>query len=389
MPGRNWQNGCMANAERSAAEWGDLYRERRTLYHSFSARLQSLLNELLASEGIGAAQVDARAKDVQSFIDKMGRRPGRYLDPLADITDLAGVRVVVYYSSDVELVNTMIEREFAVDEKNSWRRTPSTDPDRFGYRSDHYVVSCSTSRAGLGEWQPYVGLKAEIQVRTVLQHAWAAIDHTLNYKRASEIPAELKRQLFRISALLEVADDQFESVRLATGRLSSSYERSVSSGELGLPIDRASVEVYVEQSPRTERWTNSADKAGFNLDKAPWSDDLDGDMSDGIADLTQASQGVGFTDLAQLDAFLEQAEAWGEAALVAMRTGGRDGEWYVSPAFILASLVYIGSGISADDLETQSGGAKFYINSILRARDVVPSEPRASDVADQSRPQHR
>jgi hypothetical protein len=160
-------------------------------------------------------------------------------------------------------------------------------------------------------------------------------------------------------------------------------------GELGLPIDRASVEVYVEQSPRTERWTNSADKAGFNLDKAPWSDDLDEDMSDGIADLTQASQRVGFTDLAQLDAFLEQAEAWGEAALVAMRTGGRDGEWYVSPAFILASLVYIGSGISADDLETQSGGAKFYINSILRARDVVPSEPRASDVADQSRPQHR
>jgi putative GTP pyrophosphokinase len=204
--------------------------ERRTLYHSFSARLQSLLNELLASEGIGAAQVDARAKDVQSFIDKMGRRPGRYLDPLADITDLAGVRVVVYYSSDVELVDAMIEREFAVDEKNSWRRTPSTDPDRFGYRSDHYVVSCSTSRAGLGEWQPYVGLRAEIQVRTVLQHAWAAIDHRLNYKRASEIPAELKRQLFRISALLEVADDQFESVRLAAGRLSSSYERSVSLG---------------------------------------------------------------------------------------------------------------------------------------------------------------
>jgi hypothetical protein len=93
-------------------------------------------------------------------------------------------------------------------------------------------------------------LCAEIQVRTVLQHAWAAIDHRLNYKRANEIPVELKRQLFRISALLEVADDQFESVRLAAEHLSTSYEQSVSAGELEPPIDRASVSVFVERSPR-------------------------------------------------------------------------------------------------------------------------------------------
>jgi hypothetical protein len=270
----------------------------------------------------------------------------------------------LYYSSDVERVDSLVEREFTVDEANSWKRTPTSDPDRFGYRSDHYVVSCSPSRAGLSEWSPYRGLKAEIQVRTVLQHAWAAIDHRLNYKRASEIPTELKRKLFRISALLEVADDQFESVRQGAEHLSSTYKESVSSGHLNLPIDRDSIEVYVDTSPRMQQWGAAAVRAGFNLEKPTVGSNPDD--PEGVAELTLASQLAGFADLKALDRFLDQAGDWGEQALHALRPAGR-GTWYATPAFIAASLIYIGSNLSREDLE-RDGSHGFYVDGILAAR---------------------
>lgn len=352
----------------SPSEWGAAYAQRRRLYDSFSGRLRSLIIELLSAEGINAVQVDARAKDVQSFIEKIARRPGEYRDPLTDITDLSGVRVIVYYSSDVERVDSLIEREFTVDRDNSWRRTPVSDPDRFGYRSDHYVVSCSASRASLGEWKPYQGLKAEIQVRTVLQHAWAAIDHRLNYKRADEIPVELKRQLFRISALLEVADDQFEAVRLGAERLSGEYKKSVSSGELDLPIDRDSMTIYVEGNARVQHWGEVAARVGFNLSRPPGIPDDDDDG--GITALTLASQLSGFVNLAELDEFLDQVNAWGEDALAALRPAGSP-EWYVTPPFIIASLLYIRSDLSREELLVKTRSSQFYVDGILKARSAI------------------
>ncbi len=360
----------MMTANLSPTEWGTAYREKRQLYDSFSTRIRSLLIELLASEGISIVQVDARAKDVQSFVEKVGREPGKYLDPLNDITDLARARVIVYYASDLDRVNSLMEKEFAIDRENSWRRTPTADPDRFGYRSDHYVVSCSSSRAKLREWLPYQGLKVEIQVRTALQHAWAAIDHRLNYKRASEIPAELKRQLFRLSALLEVADDQFESIRLGAERLSSNYDHLVSSDELELPIDGASVKAYVDHSPRAKRWAKAARYAGFDLGPPPWDDEREADDRDGVSDLTQASQVVGFATLTELDRFLDQAETWGEQALAILRPAGA-GKWFAPLPFILASLVYIGSDMPHDALKANAGGADFYIDGLLHARDAL------------------
>jgi putative GTP pyrophosphokinase len=368
----------MTGASRSPAQWGEAYRDQRPVYDSYASRVRSLLIELLAIEQITAVQVDARAKDVQSFIDKVGRKRGKYANPLRDVTDLAAARVIVYYASDVERVDALIEREFTVDHANSWRGAPSDDPDRFGYRSDHYVVSCSSTRADLGEWRPYQGLKVEIQVRTVLQHAWAAIDHRLNYKRASEIPTELRRQLFRISALLEVADDQFEAVRVAAQQLNTDYDERLASGELDLPIDRAAIDLYLERSPRTKWWSEAASAAGYNLEPTPWEGDLGLDDSDAAGELTQASQLVGFTQLADLDAFLEEAESWGSAALTAMRASARErrehggDEWYVTPAFVITSLVYMHSQLSRSDLESATGGADFYLDGLLKGRQAIP-----------------
>jgi len=57
------------------------------------------------------------------------------------------------------------------------------------------------------------GLKVEVQVRTILMHAWAGIEHKLAYKKTEHVPNQFKRKLYQLSALFEVADDQFESLR--------------------------------------------------------------------------------------------------------------------------------------------------------------------------------
>jgi hypothetical protein len=56
-------------------------------------------------------------------------------------------------------------------------------------------------------------LKVEIQIRTILMHVWADIEHKLAYKKKEDIPNKFKRKLYQLSALLEIADNQFQDLK--------------------------------------------------------------------------------------------------------------------------------------------------------------------------------
>ena len=127
-----------------------------------------------------------------------------------------GIRIIVYYLEDLNKISEIIEKEFNVDYGNSINKLETLDPDRFGYRSIHYVVGISITRSSETEWRPYTNFKAEIQIRTVLQHAWAEIDHKLIYKQNREVPKDLRRKLSRLIALLELADEQFRDILVGT-----------------------------------------------------------------------------------------------------------------------------------------------------------------------------
>ncbi|MCK4392178.1 hypothetical protein KAX17_04670, partial [Candidatus Bipolaricaulota bacterium] len=172
------------------------YRERYyPVFRDFADRIHALIEELVKSEGIPVAQVEDRAKSPESLAGKLQRKP--YRDPFSEIKDLAGVRVVTYYHDDVQHVADVIRREFDVDDEHSSNKLQELAVDEFGYRSFHLVCALQAPRDALPEWQQFAGLAVEIQVRSVLQHAWAAISHKLDYKVASQAPAELRRQLFR------------------------------------------------------------------------------------------------------------------------------------------------------------------------------------------------
>lgn len=234
--------------EVSPEEWGNRYRAVRATYESMTVRLRALITDLISDAGIDVIQIEARTKSAESFAEKISRKGRKYENPLVDMTDLIGLRIITYYREDVTRIGEVLKGEFLIDEKNSVDKMAALAPDRFGYLSMHYIASLSPTRRKLAEWKQYADIRAEIQVRTALQHAWSAVHHKLEYKSSTEAPPELRRRLFRLSALFELADEQFSELRDARARIETEYAADVRNGQLHLPLDEASLAAYLDDS---------------------------------------------------------------------------------------------------------------------------------------------
>ena len=95
----------------------------------------------------------------------------------------------------------------------------------FGYNSLHIVAKFTNSRCQLVEYQMYQDIRFEIQIRTVLQHAWAEVEHGLGYKSHYEPPMDVKRKLYRLAATLEILDEEFENIRYDIALYNQSFEK--------------------------------------------------------------------------------------------------------------------------------------------------------------------
>ena len=188
------------------------YDNNHILYENFASKVEQLLCCILSEEGIKCNAITSRLKDKESLSEKIDRKQDKY-QSLGDLTDIAGVRVITYYTKDVDKVAEIVEREFFIDRENSIDKRKVLEPDRFGYCSLHYVVKMKQNRLELPEYQMFSELKCEIQIRSVLQHAWAEIEHDLGYKNVNGIPKEIRRNFSRLAGLLEIADEEFQGIR--------------------------------------------------------------------------------------------------------------------------------------------------------------------------------
>jgi ppGpp synthetase/RelA/SpoT-type nucleotidyltranferase len=186
------------------------YKKLRPIYEDFNERIKDLLKSLIEENKIKYHLIETRTKSLESFKEKIERKSNKYSNPIEEITDLAGIRIIVYYQDDVARIEEIIKNEFIVDDQNSFDKGKLLKTNEFGYQSVHYVVSLSFDRAKLSEWKKYSKFKIEIQIRTVLQHSWASISHELEYKKSYEIPTILQRRLFRLASLIELDDEEFK-----------------------------------------------------------------------------------------------------------------------------------------------------------------------------------
>ncbi len=220
------------------------YDKKVSNYTDFTEKLHTLLDELLKNRGLKVHSVTGRVKQRDSFAQKVERTESPY-ETFTDITDITGVRIITYFADDVDRIAQVIRDEFEIDMANSVDKRDLLVPDRFGYLSLHYVISLSPTRVGLSEYKRHTGLKAEIQIRSILQHAWAEIEHDLGYKTALGVPRAVRRQFSRLAGLLEIADNEFTSIRNEL----TNYERDIPSQIKQTPdtvlLDKASLRAYI------------------------------------------------------------------------------------------------------------------------------------------------
>lgn len=186
------------------------YERIQANYVVLQQTLEKVLNRL-RKEWSPLAIVQARAKSVSSFAEKCLRKMDKYDDPANQLTDLCGGRVITPTQDEAETVCRQIRSLFSpVDEDDDTRRRYNLSA--FGYLSVHFIVhfrADQTEMLGVKIPQEVVGLKAEIQVRTLLQHAHSEITHDRLYKSGFKPPAHCERDASRMAAMLEEADDTF------------------------------------------------------------------------------------------------------------------------------------------------------------------------------------
>lgn len=187
------------------------YAEAVEGMEQFGITMKGLLKELLRSNGVMVHTIDHRVKSEQSAKRKI-ERPDDTYEGFSSLHDLLGLRVTCYFSDDVDRVVEIVEREFEIDSSRSVDKGKQLGTKEFGYRSVHRVAQINEKRAQLAEYDRYKSLRFEIQLRTVVQHAWAEIEHDLGYKQET-IPEPMSRRFSMLAGVLELVDYEFMALR--------------------------------------------------------------------------------------------------------------------------------------------------------------------------------
>lgn len=221
-------------------------------FENLTAAVKTITRNLLAAEGIDILSVDGRTKTIKSCKEKIKRK--NYKDPINQITDISGIRIISYFEHDIAKISDIIEKSFNVDKQNSLNKDNLLSTDQIGYRSVHYVCDLGQNRSILPEFKNLAGLKFEFQVRTVLQHAWAELAHDRNYKFSGKLPREIERRLFLFAGMLEIADNGFSSL----SKEIDDYVREVSAaterGEIDIEINSLSISEFVRQWAKENKY---------------------------------------------------------------------------------------------------------------------------------------
>ena len=214
------------------------YSEHTALFEQAAQTIVAALKKVFDQAGLVVASIESRVKTEQSLAGKLELKGAKYAT-LADITDIVGVRVITFYSDDVDKVASAVDRLFDVDWENSVDKRKAHEIDSFGYMSLHYICSLTGF--------PY---RFEIQMRTVLQHAWANMNHDTGYKSGVEVPREYLRNLNRLAGMLELADEQFSRIRNELTDYRRRVQALVASGNLAeVPLDVDTFRSYLSLGP--------------------------------------------------------------------------------------------------------------------------------------------
>jgi GTP pyrophosphokinase len=176
----------------------------------FCEKLREVVQALLSDNGVSlGVPLESRVKSWESIIEKTARLSLKPKD-ISQLNDLVGLRVILLFRRDVTKVCSLLSDCFSVVSRED--ASVRLAEAEFGYQSLHYIIKLPEGWLSVPVYREFRDLKAEIQVRTLAQHIWAAGSHILQYKHEAGVPIPVRRSIYRVSALLETVDLEFERV---------------------------------------------------------------------------------------------------------------------------------------------------------------------------------
>lgn len=203
----------------------------------------SKINSLITENNLFVMEISHRTKTIASLKGKLEKKFGKYLS-LNDVTDLCGFRIICYFADTVDQIASLLKDNFEIDYENSIDKRAILQATEFGYISVHYI--CSLREDDCKDHPEFKNIRFEVQIRSVLQHAWAEIEHDLGYKSDFGVPRPIRREFSRVASLLEVADNQFVELRKNTIKYENDVKKKIQDNTADdILIDRVSLREYV------------------------------------------------------------------------------------------------------------------------------------------------
>lgn len=188
------------------------YRQRfDQIVKPLAARLEDHLHDLV-KDLPHVDRVGARAKSVNRFVAKAAKRVDgkkKYSNPLVQIQDQIGARIIVFYLRDVEVVAARINDHLRKIETKAI--VPDSESE-FGYFGRHFVLFLPSELFDAAIPQNQAPKFFELQIKTLYQHAWAEANHDLAYKPPETLSSDDKRKIAFTAAQSWGADLIFDEL---------------------------------------------------------------------------------------------------------------------------------------------------------------------------------
>jgi len=253
---RSRRRGVSESTKATHEAFAGFYDGRAADMESLRLKLRPLIEELLLANDLEVHAVTSRTKSKSSFLSK-GEANG--FERPEQILDFCGLRVITYFESEARRAAAILEGLFDVVPGDVKDKAKELGRDRLGYRAIHMIGKISDQRAALPEWGRHRDRMFEIQVTTVLQHAWSQFEHDRSYKFGEgELPETLDRRLRLAAGLLEIADRELDQiadeVEKYRDEIAKQLVASPSPGASSILLDFVSLQAFVgERLPRLAR----------------------------------------------------------------------------------------------------------------------------------------
>ncbi|WP_026704422.1 RelA/SpoT domain-containing protein [Flavobacterium soli] len=190
----------------------ELWNKDKPKYESLGKLIFSFIQDKITDHEI-IPEVHYRTKDLISIIKKVKKKKLEKEYTYNHLNDKLGIRIICKFQEEMEIIDTFLKANFNVI--NPEYKHEHLDFNKLDYISNHYDSKINCLIKEFKDSEEFKDLIFEIQVRTLNQHAWSNTSHSLSYKQEANMPPNLKRKVYRLLSLYELADDEFSSVNTA------------------------------------------------------------------------------------------------------------------------------------------------------------------------------